>query len=359
MASTHLTTTRGSDARSAVVQANLLITANSAVVDRVNQFLSSNTMDQVVPSITTAGLSVDANPEDVETDNTIQIRAGGQIYPRTAVTAIDISTKSAGGATITGSKFGTGWAFLNGGTDTDFEVSTTVEAANSRIEGIAQWSVAVRTLPPTAVAAGMVAIGHVDIAAAGGGYTWGTTSTAGVSTFVDYSGRPGVEIAAATLALDPAAATFSYGTVTGRLGSAVRVAATGKVNVTIGGSTIADGKCGLYLLYLLADDVEWALQLGAAYADTATALAAVQNHNPNPYLILFGYCTILNNSKATFTPGTTNLDSAGITTTFYKVGPGTNQHEIGRNAAGQPFTALTNSTGATIKDESGVVITEA
>ena len=134
--------------------------------------------------------------------------------------------------------------------------------------------------------------------------------------------RNEVLVRAASLALDAGAATYNYGAATVRLGTGARISATGKVSgATIVGSNVATGATGAWLIYVLADDVEYALQLGNAYPSLASAQAAVANHTKNPMLALIGAMYVVNTSGSAFVPGTTFLDAAGVATTFETFGP--------------------------------------
>jgi hypothetical protein len=168
-----------------------------------------------------------------------------------------------------------------------------------------------------------VPIGAVHVNEGGSGaFAWGPDSIAAeTGAYHNFVGLPEVLVRAASLALDAGAATFTYGAVTVRLGTGLRVVATGKVNVAITGSDVADGAVGAWLLYVLADDSEYALQLGEGYASLAAAQAAVASHARNPMLPTFGAMYVQNASGAPFVPGTTFLDATDITTTFETFGP--------------------------------------
>jgi hypothetical protein len=125
----------------------------------------------------------------------------------------------------------------------------------------------------------------------------------------------------ASIELDAGAATFTYGAGLARLGTGARLSLTGKPNAVITGSDVVDGAVGAWLLYALADDVEYAQPLGVAYASLAAAQAAVATHRRNPMLALMGVMYVVNASGAPFVPGTTFLDAVGITTTFETFGP--------------------------------------
>lgn len=320
----------------------------NAWADQLNAFFSWFLADCVMPTVTKGGLSVDSNAADIETDNSILIRHKGHVYTVAAASAIDVSATAAGGATIATGTHGVMWVFANPAGGFDCEVDTDAQAYTSAIAAWAAWLNSDNTLPP---GTDDVPVGAVYINEGGSGaYTWGTDSiTTESGTYHDFSGLPGVEVALASFALDTGAATFTYGAGKVRLGTGAQVAATGKANVTIGGSSILAGATGAYLLYILADDVELAQQIGAAYTSRTEALAAIQAHRPNPMLPIAGVITIENNSAATFVPGTTALDAAGITATFTVVGPGADFFEFGREAMNQAFLKL-----GQITDGSGV-----
>jgi len=336
-------------------------TYKSAVNDlvaRVNQILVSDAFANTVlanDATGTAGLAgpsvaVDGvNPENVQFDNGIFYRVNGQTFYKGVDAEVDLSAECTGaGDTISTSGSGTLWLFVNpaGTVDCDTANGTTENEA-SAIATLAQYSVATNTVP---VGSDDVAVGVIQVTEGGSGaFTWGTDSiTDETETYYSLQGLPGVETAMASFALDVGTPTFTYGAATVRLGTGARVALTGKANVTITGSNVADGNTGVWLFYALADDDELAVQLSAAEADLATAQATVRDHTPNPLLPLIGVIYVENASGVDFVPNTTNLDANNITATFTTLGPGTNQVEVGRDALGQPFSALTNDAPATL-----------
>lgn len=313
------------------------------VSDRVNQMNAVRGQNCVMPEPVSpfgrAGVSVDANAEDIETDNPIVIRHNSLFYNVAAISAIDISAKAAGGATIATSKWGIGWVFASIAGVGNVEVDKDAQDYATQIEAWTAWATAANTLPPGATD---VAIGAVMVNEGGSGpFTWGTDSITNESeTYFDFFGIPGIISAMATFALEAAAATFSYGAATLRLGSGTIVTATGKTGVTLGGSNVAAGAVGAWLFYVLADDVERAHQLSAAYASLDAAKMGVQGHNPNPFLPLLGVLYIENKSGGAFVPGTTALDAGGITATFVKVGPLGDQLAYGVGLSGAAFSAV-------------------
>lgn len=335
----------GSSPRSAGMEAIAMLNRWG---NHLNAFLTWLLADQVLPGAV-AGLSVDgSNAENAETDNTIYIRHKGHAYRVPAIAELDISALSAGGATVATSSHGIAWVFANTAGAGDVEVDKNAQDYATAIEAWAAWLNAANTLPP---GTDDVPIGAIHVLEGGSGaFTWGTDSlTTETEAYHDFFGLPGVETKVASFALDAAAATFTYGAGVIRLGTGTRVALTGKANVTIGGSSILAGATGAYLVYALADDVELAQQIGAAYTSREAALAAIQSHRPNPMLPVIGIITIENGSAATFVPGTTVLDAAGITATFTAIGPGADVLEMGREAMNQPFLKL-----GQITDGSGV-----
>ena len=325
-----------------------IVTLERELAATINELITQYKPNMVVPAVTLAGLSVDGvNPENCETDNSIILRHNGVEFIATAVAELDISALSGGDATIAQNKDGVLWIFINTAGGGDAEVDKDAQDYATEIEAWAAWAVAANTLPP---GTDDICIGAIFVSEDNdGAFTWGTDSlTTESAVYKDFCGLPGVEVVVVSLALDAAAATFTYGAVTVRLGDGTRVAATGKANVTISGSNVADGAVGAWLFYVLADDVEIATQLGAAYADLATAQAAVRDHSPNPYLPLAGVIYVQNASGAAFVPGTTNLDATGITTTFVSIGPGSDLLEFGRAQLGQPNQVIQSSLPAVL-----------
>jgi hypothetical protein len=276
---------------------------------------------QVVPNGVSAGLAVDANAYDIQMANAVTLQVkGGLEHTPAKVDPIDISALISAAATVSTSKAGALWVFQDGAGTVAVDPDKTASDHNSAIIALSQYAKPTRTLPP---AADMGPIGCVQVTEGGSGaFTWGTDSiTAETETYYSFKGVPEVLIRAASLALDAGAATFTYGAVTCRLGTGVRVAASGKANVAITGSNVLDTKVGAWLIYVLADDVEYALQLGAAYSSLKDAQAAVAGHTANPLLTCIGAMYVVNASSADFIPGTTFLDASGISTTFETFGP--------------------------------------
>jgi hypothetical protein len=122
-----------------------------------------------------------------------------------------------------------------------------------------------------------------------------------------------------TIATLPAVAT---GTTTSKIkttnasvaknnGVANAVAATDDA-WTLTGGVLAVSSFRRYLLLVSATDV-FTVQ---ASTDAATAAACVFNNLPATGLAILGIVTIATNGSTTFTPGTTLLGAAGITTTY-------------------------------------------
>lgn len=275
-------------------------------------------------TLTGAGVSSDANAQDIETDNAIHIRVNGFDVAFAAVAAFDISVSGSvatvpGAATISTSKCGAGWVFAHPDGTLDVQTDVTTATHASAIIALSQYanpSTATRLLPPTGL---HVPIGVVQVTEGGSGaWTWGTDSIAGeTETFYDLVCIPGVLSAPATFAKDDGAATFNYGAAKIVLGSGVYVALTGKTSgVTISGTAVANNGVGAWLFYALADDTEYAFQLGYGYASLAAAQTAVRNHTRNPLMPVLGVIYVVNNSGSDFTPGTTTFDAAGISATF-------------------------------------------
>ncbi len=325
---------------------NSLAWHSTVVINQLSDSLNalmSQLRDQVIPEPVSpfgrAGLSVDANAEDIETDNPIVVLHKGVRYNIAAIAALDISAAgAAAGATVATSKTGVGWVYVNVVTPTVLEIEVDVDeqAYDSVIAAHAAFAVATNTLPPTA---NSVCVGAVQVTEGGSGtWTWGTDSITGeTEIYYDFYGIPTIVTALASFAATGVAATFAYGTCVLRLGSGTIVSATGKTGVALpSGTAVATGKTGAWLFYILADDVEYAQQLGAAYADLDAARNAVSAHNRNPLMPVAGVIYIENNSGSDFTPGTTNLDASGITTTFVKTAAGANAQGYGGSSLNSP-----------------------
>ena len=273
---------------------------------------------QVVLTETTghAGLAVDATASDIQMANgvALQVKGGGLAYPA-KVDPIDISALISAAATISTSKFGVLWVFQNQQGTVAVDPDKATSDHTSAVQALGQYSAPTLTLPPSD---GMVPIGAVLVQEGGSGaFTWGTGSiTDETETYYSFHGLPEMLIPVATLALDAGAATYTYGAGAARLGTGTRIALSGKANVAIAGSNIATGAVGVWLLYALADDTEYNLQLGAAYPSLAHAQAAVANHTKNPLLPYYGVLYVVNATGSNFVPGTTKLDASGVTATF-------------------------------------------
>ena len=301
---------------------------------------------QVVPNGVVAGLAVDANAEDIQMTNPVGIQVVGSapIVTPAKVDPIVIDTLLAQASTITTSDHGILWVFQNVAGTVSVQVDKAAADHTSAIMAWAQYSKPALTLPP---AFGAVPIGAVRVTEGGSGaFTWGTDSITGeTEAYFDFSGLPEVLIRG-TISLDTSAATFTYGAVTIRLGTGARVAATGKVNVAITGSDVVAGSVGAWLIYVLADDVEYALQLGEAYPTLLDAQAAVANHVKNPMLTLIAAMYVVNGTGGAFVPGTTDLDATDIGTTFETFGPthmnlqDDNGNELALTAAADEYLIL-------------------
>ena len=293
---------------------------------RANRYANPN---GVANTGTAAGLAVDANAQDIQMTNAVKLNFRGGLVSPAKVDPIDISAVIGAAATIDINDRGVLWVFqkITGAAETGViavDQDKTAADYTSAIEAWAQYAVASRALPPSAH---HVPIGAVFVNEGGSGsFTWGTDSiTAEAETYHDFIVAPEMLVRVATLALDGSAPTFTYG-ASGviLLGDGTRVTLSGKANVTIAGSNVADGKFGAWLFYALADDVEIAVQLGNAYGSQADAQGALDDHVKNPYLALFGTLIVENQTGANFVPGTTNLDDTtedDITTTFEIKGP--------------------------------------
>lgn len=284
-------------------------------VEKVRKYVAHRFGDQVVQGVTAGGLSVDTNAQDVETDNAIIVRRNGNDYLFAAQAAIDISTLSAGAATLGTSKSGIAYVFALPAGTADVEVDKDAQDYATVIEAWTAWFNSANTLPPSS---GAVPIGAIEITEGGSGlYTWGTDSiTAETEFYYDFVGKPAVETAAASFAIDASAAKVAYGAGIGRLGSGIRVSYTGKTAVVLTGSNVADGGTGAWLLMILADDSERMVQLDNDYGDLATARAAVRDYRKHPYLIHAATLYVVNRSGANFVPATTLLSAPGIETHF-------------------------------------------
>ena len=269
---------------------------------------------------TGATLAVDANAEDTQMGNAIEVLINGIKYYLAAEDPVDISGKTINTDTITAAKWGVAWVSINTAGTVDVESPLTAQTVfASLVETLAEgWVNATNTLPPSA---DEVCIGHIALLeSVGGGFVWGPDSISAETSeeFISYVGLPGIETAIATCVLDAGAATFTYGAGKVRLGSQALITMSGKANAVLPAKTVvASGAWGAWLIYALADDVEYALQVGATYTSAALAQAAIDAvQKSNPYMPVMVTLIVENKSGADFTPGTTFLDATGITSTF-------------------------------------------
>ncbi|MCR4339255.1 MAG: hypothetical protein NUW01_05125 [Gemmatimonadaceae bacterium] len=292
------------------------------------------------------GMVIDATPADVQFNNAIFYQILGQEYFKDVDAAVDISAECVGaGDTIAISTAGALWMFVAADGTVDGETDKAAQDYASAVLALAQYSIATNTLP----IANKVPVGVISVVEGGSGtFTWGTDSISDeTEVFYSFEGLPGIESELASFALDAAAATFTYGAVTLVLGTGTRVAATGKANVVLNDTTTtALGKTAAYLLYVLADDVEACVLVGAAYASVQAAKDAVRDLAPNPLMPVVGaiYVTA---RKIPFIAATTNFDAEGIDTEFVTYGVGTNRQEHGRSN-GTTFTPIDDVTFAAI-----------
>jgi hypothetical protein len=331
-------------------------TAIASLVSKLNYLVTNLLKDKVVSSENAGagpGLAIHGtNTENALSANDIAIQHGGAVVRVAADAEIDISALTAGGDTITQDDHGC--LFVFGLTDGTIDVESTKAAEDytSLIDAIASYGheAAISTYLGANEAVCIGAI-HVEENNSGA-FTWGTDALGGetANNYYDVVGDgPQVINDIASLALDAGTSTFTYGAGTVILGTGARVALTGKANVVSEvGSAIADGNVGAWVIYALADDVEIAKQLGNAYADEATAVAAVRDMIPNPILPIIGYFTVDNGSGGSWTMGTENFDDTGVTSTFYIAGNGTNAREIGRAAMNQEIAATTDDPAGTL-----------
>ena len=345
------TTTTGKDTFGlAGSQRSLVVNYNKLVTDA--ERLRAGIYNGVIHNIG-AGLSVDANAQDIEMDSAVCIRYNGMEFPIAAEDPIDVSTKTINGRTIATSRADAGWVFAKYDGTIDMDQSIAAQTlCTTAIGGLSRYSMATTTLPPSA---GFVPIGCVSLLEGGSGlFTWGAESiTAETEVYYSFRGLPGVVTAAASFAATGgAAATFAYGAGICRLGTGTVVSYTGKTGVafdTENKTDVPSGNVGVWFLYVLADDSEIAAQFGGAgYGSLALAQAAVRAHNPNPLLPIVGIIYVNNQSGAAFVPGTTNLNVTGLTVTFSIEASGTQYLNAGAS----------DLTAARIGNDQGVVITE-
>ena len=305
---------------------NMCVAINNLIddVERLRGSLYNGVMNNVG-----AGLSVDANANDIEMDSAITVRWNGIDYPFAQEDPIDLSTKTINTNTIATSRADAAWVFADVSTGiTDVQSSSLAEATTTTALGaLARYSMASTTLPVTSR---QVPIGVLSLLEGGSGaFTWGPDSvTAETEVYYSFRGVPAVITPAASFAATGgAAATFAYGAGICRLGTGTVVSYTGKTGVAfdaVNKTDVPHGKTGVWFLYVLADDSEIAAQFGGAgYDSLAAAQTAVRAHNANPLLPIVGVIYVQNQSGADFVPATTNLNVAGLTSTFSIVAVGT------------------------------------
>lgn len=266
-----------------------------------------------------AVIAKDANPEDIQTTVVIPCNHGGAIVDHIPDAVAVVATQLGTGNTIGIDQFGVLWVYNRAGhADLQMAVSSAAETELTDIAALAQPIPA----PP---AVGDVPLGCIMIEANSSLWEWGDSSEGEIdldsdtATIYDFLNVPTVYVAMASFALDASAATFTYGAGNAVLGDGTQLVITGKANVAFPTgelTVIATNTVGAYVLYILADDDEIPVQIGAAYAGLRAAKIAVENLRPNPLLVKLGEIYITNDSGSNFTPGTTNLDATGITVEF-------------------------------------------
>jgi hypothetical protein len=332
------------------INRNHVVATNNLITDV--ERLRAGVPDGVINNVG-CGLSVDANANDIEMDSAVTVRWKGFEFPFAAEDPIDTSTKTINTNTVATSKADCCWVFADVATGlTDCQSSSLAEATNTtEIMALAMYTRATTTLPPSVTS---VPIGVVSLVEGGSGaFTWGTDSiTAEGEVYYSLRGAPVVVTAAASFAATGGAtATFAYGAGKARLGTGTVVSYTGKTGVAfdaVRSTNIPTGNTGVWLLYVLADDSEIALQYGGAgYASLIAAQNAVRAHNANPLMPVVGVIYLQNHSVDVFVPATTNLNVSGITTTFTIVAAGT----------GYVFSGASDFTAAQMANLAGTVFT--
>jgi hypothetical protein len=320
----------------------------------INELISDTRPDQVVASstagtITGVTLDVDdGSAVDLETNVAVVIQHKGIRYAIPAEAAIDTAGNTCNGDIVTTSTTGAFWLFASSADAWDVEQAVTAgtQAFASAIAAIATYSLATNTVPP---GTDDVAVGLVTVTEGGSGdFTWGTDSiTDETEVYYSLEGLPAVETAG-TIALDAGAATYTYAACVLRLGTGVRISASGKANATLQAQEVAPSTCMAFGVYILADDVEIAVPLfvDGAHATVASATAAVRDLTPNPLMPMVHVIYVLNGSASEWTAGTDFLDAASITTTFASAGPGSSWIEHGRAALNQPHQVIQASDPA-------------
>lgn len=286
-----------------------------ADLEALRRTVNDRYRNRVIPiAATGAGFTIDATAEDVETDNTVILQINGRQGAVAAVSALDISAAGSGaGDTVAQDLIGTAWAFLTEAGGLDVETAAAAYGQATAIDALAQWANATGGRLPIANSA---PIGFVQVAPTSGTHTLGTTALTTVGTFSDLLGLSYVITPAASFAVHSTPAEIVYGAGVGRLGTGTRVAYTGKAGVAIKAGTVAHGKTGAWLIYVLADDSETTLQFGVAHGTLAEARAAVEAHSRNPQLIWIGTLYVTNNTGSNWVGATDSLSEPNLVVTF-------------------------------------------
>lgn len=333
----------GNMAKTSKLQSALL----NDISDVVNQILATHFTDHVYANDAngTAGIAGadididDGGAQDIEANNGIFYMIGGATYYVATDAAIDISADFDGaGDTIATSGDGVMWVFVDTAGTYDGETNAAAQDYGSPVEALASYSIADNTLPIS----GKCPVGAVQVTEGGSGtFTWGDDSlSAETDTYYSFQGVPQVTSAMASFAAHTTTSQIAYGAATIRLGTGTVVTLTGKAGVSFAGTdAVSSGSIGAFGLYALADDTEALVTLSTdAGANLNAARETVKALAPNPLLPLLGVVYV-EAKKATFTAGTSLLDSAAYKVTYDTIGPGSNQFEVGRGGSAQ-FTAL-------------------
>lgn len=332
---------------------------NKTVIDELittqNEMISQFGQNRIVQSAVPgdgAGLAIHGvQAENILTANIITISVNGAEIVVPVDTELDISALTAFGDTIAQNGHGSLAVFAKSDGTYDVESIKAVADYTTLLDSLASYShsaiITAYLAAQEAVCVGFVHVQEDNSAA----FAWGTDLLSGetANNYYDCGVKPSIITEIASFAEVASSSTFSYGAGVVVLGSGSRIALTGEAAVTPEvGTLIADGAVGAWVLYALADDTIIAKQLGAAYADVATANAAVRDMVPHPFLPIIGWFTVANDSSANWTMGTENFDTSGVVAVFTSVGVGANHQEIGRAALGQPNQVIQNSSADTL-----------
>jgi len=292
----------------------------------VDDFNAEHVCNRIVPGFP-AGLDIDdGNAENVETNAITYVYYNGVVVAIAVDAELDTSVGVTASSDVDTNDKGALWIYA----DAEAPTVCTCEASHPGATSGETTAVgALRWLDADHYQrnAGEVPIAVVTLTEGGSGaFTWGADSiSAETEAFVDFVGSPGVvtEVADIIVTAGASSTTWAHGAGAVVLGDGSFVALTAQTALPVNNATaIANGAFGAFMLYVLSDGGAEALQIDADATTHDAALLECETEVGNPYLACIGYLIVENRSGSSFTPGTSDFNGSGITTTVYTLPAG-------------------------------------